>query len=360
MALKMVGILGRGITSANLLPCSPYPAVCHMFFYLSSGIFNFYFLNVSYGYDIALILMGFGQILMWYFSRFKDRFNQMAILYVCNMYLVALPANWFFNAGSQGPTLAFIYISIIYSVVILYEIQKLNIFAIAMMIGIPVVLLLFENFYPLSISGYLNSAQRFDDLIFSNTISIATLIAMMMLYTKTLKREVRRANDYSRQLRVLSETDSLTTLKNRAYSVNALQAAEKARKSFNVIILDIDHFKHINDTYGHDVGDIVLKKVSDILKYYSHTNGVLLSRYGGEEFLMVTFFHSFEQTMHLAESVREAVSDIDFPMSESVTVSLGVAQSHDNEDYPKVIKRADEALYDSKHLGRNRVSTLEA
>lgn len=85
-----------------------------------------------------------------------------------------------------------------------------------------------------------------------------------------------------------------------------------------------------------------------------------MSRYGGEEFLMVTFFDSFEQTMNFAECVRAAVSDIEYVQSEKITISLGVAKSQENEDYRKVIKRADKALYDSKHLGRNRVSTLEA
>lgn len=329
-------------------------------FYVIDGLFNIFVLDLFYLFNIAFMTSGLLQAVMWYFSRFKHYFKSMAVLYIVILYLIIIPANWFFNAGSQGPTLSYVYIAVIYSVVILFEIGFLNALAISIMIGLPTVLIIVEYYVPDAVSGYVYPIQRLSDLVFNNIAAIGILVTIVVIYTRTLKREVRRANDYSRQLRIVSETDSLTTLKNRAYSVNALQLAKQANKPFNVIILDIDHFKNINDTYGHDIGDVVLKKVSEILKCYSHANGALLSRYGGEEFLMVTFFDSFEQTMSLAESVRAAVGDIEYVQSEKVTISLGVAKSQENEDYRKVIKRADKALYDSKHLGRNRVSTLEA
>ncbi|MCE0494996.1 GGDEF domain-containing protein [Vibrio salinus] len=328
-------------------------------FLLFSEVFNFYFLDISFIYQAMLAVLAMGQLFIWYFSRFKQRFKSMAILYVVIMAGIGLPASWFFNGGSQGPTLAFIYILVIYSVVILCEVKYLNGYTVLIMVLLPVIFYLGEYYFPASVSGYTNPEQRVADLIFCNVVSVLVLVTIMLTYTRTLKKEVQRANDYSRQLQIVSETDSLTSLKNRIYSVNALQLAKKANKPFNIILLDIDHFKNINDTYGHDVGDVVLKKISDILKNFSRFNGALVSRYGGEEFLVVTFFQTFEQTMRLAESLRIAVNGINYSLSEKVTISLGVAKSMDSEDYLTVIKRADRALYESKHRGRNQVSTIE-
>lgn len=328
-------------------------------FYLIGGTFNICFLDLNYFYNIAFMTLGVTQAVMWYYSRFKGYFKSMAVLYIVVLYLVAIPANWFFNAGSLGPTFVFIYIAVIYAVVILREIGYFNLLAITLMLGLPVCLLVCEYHFPDSVSFYHSRIQRLGDLVLSNVAALVIIIIIVATYTRTLKREIRRANRYSRQLRIISETDSLTRLKNRAYAVNALELAEKVNKSFNVILLDIDHFKKINDTYGHDIGDLVLKNVSEILKTHSRANGALISRYGGEEFLIVTFFQTFEETVHLAESVRAAVCAIDCAPSEKVTVSLGVACSQQDKNHQKVIKLADKALYESKHLGRNRVSVLE-
>jgi diguanylate cyclase (GGDEF)-like protein len=236
----------------------------------------------------------------------------------------------------------------------------LNVLTMTGMVMLPIILLIAEYRFPTYVLGYANSDQRISDLIFSNLVSLSTLIAMMMLYTRTLKREVSRANHYARQLQMISETDALTSMKNRDYSLKALELAENSGKSFNVIMLDIDNFKDINDTYGHDVGDRVLKHVSSSLKSYCNSYGILASRYGGEEFLIVTFFHTFEQTLRMAECLRIDICDANYLQAKRVTISLGVAKARDNEDYMSVIKRADEALYMSKNAGRNQVSSVES
>ena len=327
-------------------------------FYVFAGLFNTLFLHLYYLFNIAFITLGFFQIVIWYYSRFKNHFRSMAILYIALHYLFIIPANWFFNAGSQGPTFAYLYLAVIYSVFVFSELKVFNAFVVLILLGVPSGLLIIEYYYPIAILGYSGAMSRLTDLVINYFISIAILITVVVLYTRALKREVRRANSYSRQLQLISETDGLTQLKNRSYCVNALRRIEAENKNFNVIILDIDHFKNINDTYGHDVGDIVLKKVSNILKMHSQMHGALLSRYGGEEFLVITFFQSFDQTIYLAESLRNAISRAHYGLPENVTISLGVAKSVSNEEYSNVIKRADQALYHSKHIGRNSVSTF--
>jgi len=165
-----------------------------------------------------------------------------------------------------------------------------------------------------------------------------------------------------------SISDGMTGLHNRRFLDETLprELLRAARKSqtLAVIMLDVDHFKHFNDTHGHDAGDIVLRSVADTLR--AHVRGIdLTCRYGGEEFTLVFPEMSLAQGVERAERIREAVSQINLayggqPLGR-VTISLGVAlYPKDGETAGALLHAADAALYRAKQDGRNRVMTANA
>ena len=160
------------------------------------------------------------------------------------------------------------------------------------------------------------------------------------------------------ELEKASITDSLTSLFNRRRLEEAfaheLDRAQRYAKPVSLIIADVDHFKSINDTHGHQVGDEVLKLIADLMR-----NGVravdLVGRWGGEEFLVICPDTDQDGAQALAEKLRSTIESEPFSTGSSVTTSFGVAQYCESESFKDTVARADKALYRAKINGRNRV-----
>jgi diguanylate cyclase (GGDEF)-like protein len=179
-----------------------------------------------------------------------------------------------------------------------------------------------------------------------------------------LRRHLRRTTEDLKQAlaraEALATRDSLTNCLNRRRILEVLDLERKRAKRgaiFSVCLLDIDHFKAINDSHGHSAGDEVLKKIASVV------NGQLreidsLARYGGEEFLIVLPQTALAGAALLAERVRRAVEAEAFsalPVDRRLTVSVGVAEHCPSDDIDRTLSRADVALYDAKRQGRNCV-----
>lgn len=166
----------------------------------------------------------------------------------------------------------------------------------------------------------------------------------------------------TRKLRAAALTDPLTGLSNRRYAMKRLgqawEAATRTSKPVSVISMDIDHFKKINDTYGHDAGDAVLRDVASIYAEACREEEDVC-RVGGEEFLVICANSTAEQAAVAAERLRTAVSARPIRWQETdhhVTMSLGVAvRTLEMEDFEALLKSADQAVYAAKQSGRNRV-----
>lgn len=157
----------------------------------------------------------------------------------------------------------------------------------------------------------------------------------------------------------LSITDQLTKLYNRLKideSIeNEIQRVKRYAHPLSVIILDIDYFKQVNDTYGHDIGDRTLKSIANIIQNCIRKIDIA-GRWGGEEFIIIAPETNTENAQNLAEKIRSKIESYNFDTIGSKTASFGVASFLDNEDTSEsLIKRADEALYDAKKYGRNKV-----
>lgn len=166
---------------------------------------------------------------------------------------------------------------------------------------------------------------------------------------------------YEHKLIQMAKIDGLTGVFNRRYLDTRLQEElERSRRHGNplsIMMLDIDHFKEINDTHGHICGDYTLRKISELLLELVRTSDIL-GRYGGEEFCCVLPETSFEQALVLAERCREQIAVGRFSCTDyltRVTVSIGVTDLHRDDTLDSMIKRADDALYQAKRTGRNRV-----
>lgn len=152
------------------------------------------------------------------------------------------------------------------------------------------------------------------------------------------------------------KTDPLTGLHNRRELTSTLEAWTREQRFFSVIALDIDHFKRVNDTYGHDIGDHVLQTLAQLMREASRADDVLC-RVGGEEFLVLLSNTSLHTAAQVAERLRASVENHPIEPVGHITISLGVA--HCPQDgvlrADQVLKQADDLLYQAKNKGRNRV-----
>jgi diguanylate cyclase (GGDEF)-like protein/PAS domain S-box-containing protein len=152
--------------------------------------------------------------------------------------------------------------------------------------------------------------------------------------------------------------DPLTKAYNRFYFTNKIKQIIESNQQKNLqtalIMLDIDHFKEVNDTFGHDVGDSVLVTLVNVIRRYSRYDDKLI-RWGGEEFIIVISVDSIENVKRQAEHLRSVVENHHFEEVKHITCSFGCALFIDNETIDDVIKRVDDNLYKAKNSGRNRV-----
>ena len=170
----------------------------------------------------------------------------------------------------------------------------------------------------------------------------------------------------NKKLSHLSHTDSLTQLNNQGYWKEqcALEFKRqiRSRHPTSMIILDIDHFKNVNDNYGHPFGDIVIKGIAQCLRDNKRENDVA-GRYGGEEFTLLLVDTDLNGAKHVAERIRKCIENLAFEFESKpvkITASFGLAQVTSTiEDHQALIEVADQGLYKAKESGRNKVCAIE-
>jgi diguanylate cyclase (GGDEF)-like protein len=185
------------------------------------------------------------------------------------------------------------------------------------------------------------------------------LLAIVYGLVRLMMRLANKLNKMMEEITYLSNVDPLTELFNRRFFnkqlIQEIERAERYDCPFALIFMDIDYFKAINDTYGHEIGDVILKAISALL-----VNNVrrvdIVSRWGGEEFIILCINTELDKAILLAEKLRSIIEKMDFETVEHMTCSFGVSSYHKMDDFAALLQRADEALYISKDKGRNRVT----
>jgi len=187
------------------------------------------------------------------------------------------------------------------------------------------------------------------------TLIVFIVIMIVIVY---LVRNILYRDKLEKELEILATMDRLTSIFNRYKIDMALneqtQIAKRYKRPLSIIFLDIDHFKKINDLYGHQVGDYILVELSKLISAHIRSSDIF-GRWGGEEFLIILPETPLDKATKLAEKLRKLIENHDFKKVPKVTCSFGVTSFHD--DTPEsIIKRVDALLYKSKENGRNKVT----
>jgi len=176
-----------------------------------------------------------------------------------------------------------------------------------------------------------------------------------------ISRDITEKVKMRREITKLSETDKLTQLNNRckldSELENQLNRTKNRSAIFGLIMIDIDHFKQVNDCFGHMAGDVVLVELAELFKA-SIRSADIVGRWGGEEFMVILPDTDEKVAVELAEKIRRKVSENRFSKQEGITISLGVSVFNDDTSVDTIIYRADKALYHAKNNGRNQVQVM--
>ncbi len=205
-------------------------------------------------------------------------------------------------------------------------------------------------------------------LVVSNLSDITTVSFLSYIFSRvnyymhlSLFKFKTIITEQNSKLEELAAYDQLTEIYNRRkfdeFLTAEMKRSNRYKHKFSLIIFDIDHFKRINDTYGHNTGDIVLREISSIVKNNLRTTDSV-ARWGGEEFAVIASETFFPNAVSLAEKLRKLIADYNFPQAGKVTSSFGVTEYIFFETKEDLIQRTDKALYKAKNNGRNRVESL--
>ena len=239
----------------------------------------------------------------------------------------------------------------LFRIIFILVISGISIFFIALFLLRKKILIPVEYLMDL-INKLRNNDNNYKKIIYCNDE-----IGMLTEQLFNMKEQI----DYNfEKLKELSTTDPLTGIKNRRSffesSEKFFKLARRKGLALSIIMLDIDFFKKVNDTYGHIVGDEILKFISKIIEKELRDSDIF-ARYGGEEFIILLPDTDIEGAFKTANKLRKIVEDTPYEgdVEVSITISLGVAQLENEKIFNDLIKKADKALYKAKDSGRNIV-----
>lgn len=201
--------------------------------------------------------------------------------------------------------------------------------------------------------GEIKNFTKSDDICWLNTYIEPIIKDAEKIGYRSISEDITD----KKRIEELSVTDKLTGLYNRLkldeILTNRINEYNRYKTAFSIILLDIDNFKHINDNYGHDVGDYVLEEVAKRLTLNIRATDVV-GRWGGEEFVVICKNTESQNGLIVAEHLRELIETIPFDTVGQKTISLGVTEFRDEDTMSSMFKRADQALYEAKKSGKNR------
>ena len=294
-------------------------------------------------------------------KRFKDpslTFHQICVALVWVLLLM-------YTDGSNRGLFLSVYLMIMMFGVFRLRREELRGLAVFALLGYLIVVLADRTYFP----------QRFD--LMQESLRFSVLAAMLVWVTffvghvSLLRTELRRRNrDLSAaldEIGKLATQDDLTKSFNRRYIMEALGReklrADRTGVCLSLIIIDLDHFKAINDRYGHLSGDRVLMAFSERIRGTLRGMDLVdtvdrkrfFGRYGGEEFIVVLPDTPLAGALRCADRIRKVTEEDSFDDVFKVTISAGVSEYHNGESIEETLRRADAALYEAKNRGRNRV-----
>ncbi len=273
----------------------------------------------------------------------------LAFIYIYWVYLyfpsISDPIDWY-SVVSEG------FLSLFVAVGLLVVSKHQGQFKIYAVISIGLALLFFA-FATDTLDEFVEMPEYLNFVIEGLFQDIGVILLVVGLYGWVRERE-----ELLSALKELAARDALTGVYNRrTFEIlfkSHVFGALRYNQNLSVIVIDIDHFKKINDIYGHIAGDEFLQKFCQMVSQQLRSSDIFC-RYGGEEFVVVLLNTNLQEAMQFAEITRDAVRKMNMSFKESISASFGVAQLKENEAEHDLLKRADEALYKAKDSGRNCV-----
>lgn len=308
---------------------------------------------------------------IYWISRFKRMFTAPSILTFTLILFVFTPILWFKDGGISG---GYSYYLILYGIMVFLVFRGFLRRLFIALLGIVTAILVFIQWeYPQWIS-YCTSENClfYNHLVSTFMVGVSILIFFMIFANRyeRAKQEVERYNkkliEINKKLEELSRKDPLTGLSNRRDILEKIdyqvKLFKRTKEPFALILGDLDNFKQINDIYGHNCGDMVLREVA--LKMVKLLRGQdTVARWGGEEFLILLPRTNREGARLIAERLRKALSETEFECDGNkirVSISFGVTvYDYSEDDINIYLKKADEALYLCKASGKNQVCCSE-
>ena len=199
---------------------------------------------------------------------------------------------------------------------------------------------------------------RIDGSDFPIELSVSMWKVKEKLFFSGIVRDITKRKTLEKDLEQLATIDNLTKVYNRTKFYDVMRIEMERTKRYNhplsLVMFDIDHFKEVNDTYGHTVGDYVLQTLTQIVKENLREIDTLI-RWGGEEFIIIVSETDLEKAAIMVERIRKAMKAFQFDHVGKITVSFGVTQLKEDDTEDSIVIRADDAMYLAKKRGRNRV-----
>jgi len=313
------------------------------------GTLTLYAFVVSFNLAVFIILRsGFNK-------RFKDPSFTMLQMLLATFSVIVVA---YFTDDIRGMLLLLYLVVFIFGVFRL-QLRQFFVMALFALTGYGYVIILLLAHHPDSIDLRIELLQL---VVLASVLAWFSFIGSYInhLREKLVKSniELSNANEIIRHLAI---TDELTQVYNRRQMIRLLQRekalADRGGPSFSLCILDLDDFKRVNDTYGHLMGDMVLKTVVQAIKDNVREQDYI-ARYGGEEFVVVLAYPDLDDALICARRIKEITSDLIFsglPEDFRVTISVGVSKYQPVESIDALIGRADAALYRAKLYGKNRI-----
>jgi len=204
----------------------------------------------------------------------------------------------------------------------------------------------------------LDYKQLYDELL----IKYEKLLHKNQKQERRLEKIMHQSDMQTKELLKLNEalqkaanTDPMTKAYNRRFFYEkAKQILQTSNEQLSIAILDIDKFKAINDTYGHDVGDVIIKHLANTIRDYILPEH-LFARFGGEEFVIILSDTTLINAFQVAKNLKDIIQNHNFTDNLKVTCSFGISEFRIDDNMDTLIERADKALYNAKKAGRNRV-----
>ncbi len=323
-------------------------------------VMNFFF-DIPFWMNIPNLVIMLMCII--FISLLPEKIEKFALVIIYLFALLYIPFNYFINGGYNGASPLY-FVMIIAYFALYTESMKSTIFTTILLSTIYTSIMILSFHYPNLVITYTDESSVLIDNIFG---VLAAGISLVIVSHLTLNRYIYERDQNinlvkslevkNTLLEELSSIDHLTGVYQRQTFFGVLEdklnLIKKTDEKISLMMIDVDHFKTINDTWGHQYGDDILKKIADTIKN-SLPNNDVIGRYGGEEFIVLTKFFSEKSTFDLAERLRKRVSEITAKEKHVATISIGVTNISPNDDVKDIIFRADTNLYKAKASGRNK------